>query len=376
MTKVIANYLPQFHRIPENDRWWGEGYTDWTAVKQCQPLFEGHVQPKVPLDHHYYDLSQVEEIRRQAELAKRYGVYGFGIYHYWFRTGLQLLQTPAELLRDHPEIDIHYLFIWDNATWKRTWSNVRGANDWAPLFEQEGEEQARDSGVLAELCYGGKEDWKIHFEYLLPFFRDERYIKIGNKPVFGVFTQPLDPELLREMGQYWDELARKAGFAGMKMLGRMNSKNITAFDAQFTYEPPWDGWTWHTQVQRIWYKFSDMFLNKGKLTCFSYDEVWKKILKTARSYAGKDIFLSGFVNYDDAPRRGKNGIVFTGGTPEKFGTYFGELLKISNEQQKELVFLTAWNEWGEGAYLEPDEENRYAYLEALKSAVDSAAGQR
>ena len=125
--KILANYLPQFHQTPENDAWWGEGYTDWTAVKASKPLFNGHTQPRVPLDNDYYDLSNADSIRKQALLAHEYGISGFAIYHYWFSSKQKLLTKPAELLLEQKDLPIEYLFIWDNNTWKRTWSNVKGA---------------------------------------------------------------------------------------------------------------------------------------------------------------------------------------------------------------------------------------------------------
>lgn len=167
--KVIANYLPQFHVIPQNSQWWGEGYTDWVAVKQAKPQFKGHHQPRVPLGGVYYSLDDPKVLQQQADLAKKYNVYGFGMYHYWFSSDLQLLQKPAELLLAHPEIDIHFMFIWDNASWTRTWTRKGAANDWAPKFDRTSKGK-EDTGILAELHYGTEKDWKKHFDYLLPFF--------------------------------------------------------------------------------------------------------------------------------------------------------------------------------------------------------------
>ena len=173
--KIIANYLPQYHQIPENDKWWGKGFTDWIAVKKSTPLYDKHRQPKVPLNENYYDLSEVENIRWQAKLAKEYGIYGFGIYHYWFSSEMQLLQKPSELLLENQDIDIHFMFIWDNFTWKRTWSKLANGAAYAPAFDGEVKEETnQDNGILAELKYGNEEDWKIHFDYLLKFFKDDR----------------------------------------------------------------------------------------------------------------------------------------------------------------------------------------------------------
>ena len=146
--KILANYLPQFHQTPENDAWWGEGYTDWTAVKASKPLFNGHTQPRVPLDNDYYDLSNADSIRKQALLAHEYGISGFAIYHYWFSSKQKLLTKPAELLLEQKDLPIEYLFIWDNNTWKRTWSNVKGAVTMASS-EYEKKVDPQDSGILA-----------------------------------------------------------------------------------------------------------------------------------------------------------------------------------------------------------------------------------
>ena len=161
--KVIANYLPQYHVIPENNEWWGEGFTDWIAVKKANPLFSGHKQPRIPLNKHYYSLDNAQELRWQADLANKYGVYGFGIYHYWFSSDMNLLSTPAELILSNRDIKINFMFIWDNGSWIRTWSNVRYANTWAPKFDDIKENNGKN-GVLAELQYGDEKQWKIQFE--------------------------------------------------------------------------------------------------------------------------------------------------------------------------------------------------------------------
>ena len=134
-TKLIAWYLPQYHCIPENNVFWGEGFTDWVTVKKARPLFKGHQQPKTPLNNNYYDLSIKENVTWQAKLAKDYGIYGFGIYHYWFNNEKNLLTKPLEIIYNNKEIDIHYFMAWDNANWKRSWSAIEG-NSWAPIKKQ------------------------------------------------------------------------------------------------------------------------------------------------------------------------------------------------------------------------------------------------
>jgi len=364
--KIIANYLPQFHIIPENNKWWGKGFTDWMAVKKTKPLYNGHIQPRIPLNNHYYHLDDVNEIRWQARLARKYGVYGFGIYHYWFSSEMKLLEKPAELIRDNPDIDINYLFLWDNTSWTRTWSKERLMNDWAPDYDGDvSEEELQSGGVLAKLVYGTEEDWKKHFDYLLTFFRDRRYIKIDNKPLFGIFQPHNQFNIIKKMVEYWDMLAKQNGFSGIICMTKDNWRN-ESLEYRIRYSP----FSPNYFMDALNNKVNTVISKKMKSTRFAnYDRHWRKILKDAKK-ADDKTFLSGFVDFDDTPRRGKIARIMKGASPEKFETYLKKLLQISQKQNKEYVFVTAWNEWGEGAYLEPDENNGYAYLEALKAALD------
>ena len=357
-TRIIAAYLPQYHVVEENSRWWGEGYTDWVAVKKAKKQFTGHNQPRIPLDENYYSLDDYLSIKWQADMAKKYGIYGFGIYHYWFSTEQKLLTKPAELLLAHDEIDINYCFIWDNHSWvNKTWKNIGFTNQWAPQFEGE---NSKD-GILAELKYGTKNDWKIHYEYLKGFFIDNRYIKIDNKPVFGIFAPNNDNETLHKMCSFIDECAVKDGFNGVYFISAatFSRKKI---QYTFRYEP----FNICSPIDYIGKKIK----NKKNLKVYDYDKVWKKILFNARFIKEKDVMYGGFVRYDDTPRRGNNANVIIGDTPEKFYKYMKKLIYLSNTQKKPFIYLTAWNEWGEGAYLEPDSETGYLYLEALKRAID------
>lgn len=365
-TKIIAMYLPQYHRIPENDNWWGEGYTDWKAVKEAKPLFVGHQQPRVPKNKEYYDLSQVNVIKKQAELAKKYGVYGLGIYHYWFSSEQVLLDTPPQIINQSPEIDINYFFMWDNGSWKRTWSNVKFSNSWAPLYE--GEKKGPE--ILAELKYGDEDEWKKHFEYLLPFFKDDRYIKINGKPLFGIFNQNNDEASLRKMFAFWNKCAIQNGFPGIAVLGKSNANGIKVAEYQFDYEPATHAWVGKNNIQKaIWRIKDNSRIKFGKLKTYDYAQIWNRILKDIND--DKKYMPGCFVRFDDTPRRGKKSSIVLGESPAKFEKYFKRLLDICKKKNKEYVFLTAWNEWGEGAYLEPDEEDGYTYLEALKRAIDS-----
>lgn len=364
MTKVIAAYLPQYHVIPENSKWWGEGYTDWVGVKVAKPQYKGHLQPNVPLKG-YYDLSDWQVLDEQAKLARAYGVYGFQIYHYWFNSNQQLLQTPSENLLKHKEIDINFLFAWDNSSWVRTWSNIKNSNQWAPTMDKVDD---KGRSMLAEVIYGCEEDWKKHFDYLLPFFKDDRYIKINNKPAFTIFNPFNDTNTLQNMCEYWNKLAVQAGFDGMAIISAANRKNVR-FEYVYRYEP-FSSCSFRESLER---KIKQFISKETKKPMFyDYDSHWKRILKNTEKETKEKFFPGAFVMFDDTPRRGNKARIVKGAAPEKFESYFSRLLEICEEKQYEYVFLTAWNEWGEGAYLEPDKANNYAYLEALKRAIHYA----
>ena len=368
ITKIIANYLPQFHEIPENNCFWGKGYTDWVAVKKSDPVFEGHNQPRVPENLFYYSLNSEENIQWQAKLAKENGIYGFGIYHYWFSSELHLLEKPSEIILES-DIDINFMFIWDNGSWKRTWSNVKRGNDWAPAFDDNIKDVNRnrtDDGMLAELKYGRKPDWKIHFDYLLKFFKDNRYIKKDNCPVFGFFQPDNDYETVLNMCEYWKVLAKENGFDGMFFISKNNYQNAN-LDYKFRYEP-----LSVNNKKELWISRLQNAKNKHfpAPRIYDYDLVWKRIINNAQNTRDQKQFFGGFVGFDDSPRRGRKSKIILGQTPDKFEKYLSALYKISNLQEKEFLFLTAWNEWGEGAYLEPDTIDGDKYLKAIKRIVE------
>ena len=362
--KIITMYLPQYHSIPENDLFWGKGFTDWFSVRKAKPIYEGHNQPRVPLNNNYYDLSNKESIEWQARIAKENGVYGFGVYHYWFNSNQNLLTKPAEIIRDNKNIDINYLLAWDNCSWVRSWSNVSG-NDWSPLADKE--KSHKGPQVLVPYILGRESDWEKHYNSLRSHFKEERYIKINGKPVFVIMGYSTE---INEMARYWDVLAQKDGFNGIQIIYRnIVFKNIPSECAIFNYEPAFSGWVKNDIISRIHNKFKLWFRVPKKLQILDYDEVWNAILKNVRLQS-KDIVYSGcFVRYDDSPRRGNKAIIIKGESPEKFKKYLKELVEINKANGKEFIFLTAWNEWGEGAYLEPDTKDEYAYLHALKEVI-------
>ena len=364
-TKIFAAYLPQYHEIKENNKFWGKGYTDWVAVKKCKPIIDGQIQPRIPLNYEYYDLSDWKAMKNQAELAKKYGLDGFGIYHYWFKDGHKVLEKPAENLLNHPEIDIEYYFVWDNGSWVRSWSNISG-NDWAPLFEND--EKLKTSSCLLECDYQDEEAWREHFDYLFPFFTDPRYFRINNKPVF-IFFSSNDSEKLKRMIEKWNLWAIEKGLEGIYFIVRKSAfidKHICNY--RFVYQPIA---TW-AKKRAITNKIYDFFKIKKekRLEIYDYAKEWDRYLKIVKRDILKNEYFSCLVQYDDTPRRGNKGNIFKGATPELFQKYFSKFYEINCIANKEFCTLTAWNEWGEGAYLEPDENIKYGYLEAVKSVVD------
>lgn len=366
--KIIALYLPQFHCIPENDKFWGKGFTDWVTVRNAKPLFEGHNQPRVPLNDNYYDLSLKENVAWQANLAREHGIYGFGVYHYWFNNEQNLLTKPAEIIRDNDDIDINYFFVWDNGNWIRSWSNLKvQGNDWAPTAEKTNEHKGPQ--ILINYILGGESDWEKHYRYVATHFKQKKYIKIDGKPVFCILNNSTD---IFKMCEYWDNLAKKDGFDGMYFI--FNNRNIerNCKYARYNYEPHASGF-WNSSIlKKIEHGIRRILHKDEYLRFYDYDKIWKQILKNTVTQSDDKIFYGAFVGYDDTPRRGRlRGKIVTGSSPEKFKRYFSELWKICQKQKKTFIFLSAWNEWGESMTLEPDTINRFGYLEVVKKVVQN-----
>ncbi len=342
--KVIAMYLPQFHRIPENDQWWGEGYTEWNAVKNAEKFYEEHYQPHIPLNNNYYNLLEKDTMKWQVKLMKNYQVYGMCFYHYYFENGKKILEQPAENLLKWKDIEMPFCFSWANETWARTWSYVQGRNSWNQLLE--GKYNSEDNGILLRQDYGEEEEWEKHFNYLLPFFRDNRYIKIDKKPVFIIYKPDDIPCVLRMM-EKWKELAKKNGMDGIYFIA--TNSDINGFDAYLMQEPNYS-------------------CNGYEKAIEDYEIVCNRLINNI-ALADKKHFFCGFPGYDDTPRRGKNGRVIINGTPSKFYKLMKGIFYFSDKKGSEYAFVNAWNEWGEGMYLEPDEKEQYNYLEALKKAL-------
>lgn len=363
-TKLIALYLPQFHCIPENDAFWGTGFTDWITVRNARPLYDGHIQPRVPLNNNYYDLANQDNVKWQAKLAQEHGIYGFGVYHYWFNNEKNLLTRPAEIMRDTADLGIKYFFVWDNCHWKRSWSNVSG-NDWAPISDQnmEGPE------VLVPYILGTEPDWETHYRYLSSHFHADNYERRNNRPVIGIIHYSRGIE---KMCHYWDELARADGFDGLFIILKDDPiKPVPRYFYRYRYEPHFSGWD--SSIKRVGNRLLRTLFpwQKEGIRFYDYDKIWHKLIHHAESCQDNHVFFGAYVSYDDTPRRGMTrSRVIRNSSPDKFANYLSKLIRLSEIQGKDYVFLTAWNEWGEGAYMEPDELYGYRYLEAVKQLTD------
>lgn len=352
-------YLPQFHRVEENDLWWGEGFTEWVAVKSALPLFEGHEQPKTPYNNQYYDLSDKAVMEWQAKLRKEYQIDGFCFYHYWFKNGKRILEKPAENLLKWEDIDIPFCFCWANETWAKTWSNLLIKNTWADKFESQ-TDRMENHGILLQQAYGREVAWKEHFNYLLSFFKDSRYIKHNGAPIFMIY-RPQQIRCLDEMAKYWNELAVENGFTGVYFIvGNSDPSRWDYINAGFQIEPKYTRETDENEIL--------LSSNQGRGPKeFSYEQTWNKIL-ARKNRADKPTYMGAFVNYDDTPRHSERGAYYSGASAEKFENYFSELLVKAQKEHSEYVFINAWNEWGEGMYLEPDQKNNLKFLEAISKA--------
>ena len=364
--KIIAMYLPQFHEIPQNNDWWGKGFTDWVSVKDAKSLFKRHEQPKKPYKDRYYDLSDAKNLKWQSSLTKAYGIDGLAFYHYWFSSELQLLEKPAELLLADETIDQPFCFAWDNGSWIRTWSKFEG-NAWTPKYDKKADN--KDIGMLARLDYGDEKDWRQHFNYLLPFFKDSRYIKKDNKPIFMVLNYS-EKVKLKKMCVKWNEWAIQEGLKGIYFIGKqIAGQPGNLLDAEYSYEPLYSGWQTKGAINSIIETKHEKFDHKKRPRVYGYDYIWLKILYNALKCKNKKLYYGGFVGYDDTPRRAERGRIVINQNPKKFAFYLKQLIRITKMQKKDYIFLTAWNEWGEGAYLEPDSTYKYEYLKAIKGCV-------
>jgi lipopolysaccharide biosynthesis protein len=367
LLKYIAFYFPQFHEIPENNEWWGDGFTDWDLVKKAEKNTPTQRQPREPLNQNYYDLSQSEAIDWQVKLAEKFKLSGFNFYHYWF-DGKLILEKPLELFLEDKSHNLEYCITWANETWTKQWVGSSKV-----LIEQK---HLKDMNI-----------WKEHFQYLLQFFNDKRYIKINNKPVLCIYRPELNKNM-KEYIEFFNKMAIDNGFQGVYFIGMKSYETLnedeiySEFEAKLKFQPR--------------YLFNNKFLKKGSSLSFleklarslpekiqlkigrikflfekhkiiDYEEFYKElVLQAKENDVNEKIYQSVIVDWDNTARYKKRSKFFQNVSPESFEKYLCELTRIEKEKENEFIFINAWNEWSEGAYLEPDVKNEYKFLEVIK----------
>ncbi len=347
--KAYAFYLPQYHPIKENNKWWGAGFTEWTNVGKAKKYYKDHYQPKVPADLGYYDLRLEETRILQADMARRYGIDGFCYYHYWFG-GHQLLERPFNEVLNSGSPDFPFMLCWANESWHSKFWNNDGTISKELLIEQK---------------YDDKEDVIRHFNYVLTAFRDPRYIKIDGKPAFVIYLPDDFPDV-KNFIQQWQELARQNGLDGIFFIGQTSLPESQyekfknqGFDAINT-----------TRLRDVLQKRSSYTktISRVKRTIFNqpiiidYKEASLNFVKKLEYE--DDVFPSTFPNWDHTPRSGRAGLVLQNSDPQKFGKHLKQVFECISKKplNRQICFIKSWNEWGEGNYMEPDLKFGTAYL--------------
>ncbi|MFA6923664.1 MAG: glycoside hydrolase family 99-like domain-containing protein [Bacteroidales bacterium] len=355
--RLIAFYLPQFHPIPENDKWHGKGFTEWTNVTKAKPLFKGHYQPILPSELGFYDL-RVPEIRiAQAELAKEYGIEAFCYWHYWFGNGKRILERPFNEVIESGEPDFPFCLAWANSSWTGIWYGM-------------------SDNTLLEQTYPGAEDHKSHFYAMLNAFRDKRYFKVNGKLLFFIYDPLRLPNSKRFM-ELWQELAKKEGLNGFYFVGATHYNEVLEdYDATTHLDPFESPPLKHNIFDKITLKLF------GK-DSYNVKRLFKRIPRRVQLYEELANYLEKkqlkenefpliAPNWDNTARCKENGSVLHNSTPELFEKMLQNAIgKIEHikEPDKRIIFVEAWNEWAEGNYLEPDMKFGRGYLEVIKRNI-------
>jgi hypothetical protein len=350
--KKFAFFLPQFHEIPENDKWWGKGFTEWVNVKNAKPLYKGHKQPKIPLNNNYYNLLDKSTVEWQTNLLHEFKIDGLIYYHYYFN-GYKLLEKPAENLLQWKDINQPFFFCWANHPWQRTWE---GSNK-----------------VLMAMNYGTKDDWEKHFQYLLPFFKDHRYEKKDNMPLFMIFKSN-DP-ILNDIFLYFNQRCKDYGFNGICLIESYHGVDYPndfhpkgIYDnTKYVYirEPAFSNSYYRKIIKKTPEKVIRAVQNRmvkyhlsHKPQLFDGDKMYE--IKLKYEPKGNNIIHGLCFEWDNTPRHHERGYVITPVSKTMFTNY------IKSIADEEYLFIDAWNEWAEGMILEPTEEDGYKYLEWIK----------
>ena len=376
--RVIAFYLPQFHPIPENDEWWGKGFTEWTNVGKAKPLFRGHYQPRVPADLGYYDLRMPEVREAQAELAREAGIEGFCYWHYWFGNGKRLLERPFNEVLASGKPDFPFCIGWANHSWTtKSWEKGKALQSTSMIMEQ---------------TYPGETDHIEHFNCLLPAFKDKRYITVDGKPLFAVY-HPLNIPDSRKFIDLWNNLAINNGLKGIHFVGVESNfgvhstrdkkillgKDITkklfekvlsaGFDAIISRGMNLAHIRYETFLLYYIKKAAKKLLKINNVMKYNYSKIC--CLLFAEEDKSDNIYPTIIPNWDRTPRSGKDSIVWHNCRPEYFKKQVEQALEIikNKPQEHKILFLMSWNEWGEGNHVEPDLKYGKGYLNALKEVL-------
>ena len=348
--KIIAYHLPQFHEIPENNEWWGDGFTEWTNINKPNKV-GGDLQPLLG----QYNMLDKNTLIMQTELAQKYGIYGFCYYHYWFE-GKKLLEKPVELLLKEKDINQKYCFCWANHSWFRSW---QGSKE-----------------MLIEQTYGTEKQWSEHFDYLKDFFVDERYIKIDNKPFLGIFIGNF--EIAIEMYHFFDKKCMEIGFDGIHWVASWHlNKNSNPTKEQCSavmMREPTVSFKASICTRAI-NKFRRIFRKylppRFAVEKYSPKVIMNNALKKMKDFdCGMDFYLGAYSMWDNTYRHNERGYIIKKPSAKLFYKYISGLNQIAKERNIEYCFFNAWNEWCEGMILEPDTKNGYFFLDIIKKVVD------
>lgn len=374
--RIIALYLPQFHSIPENDEWWGKGFTEWTNVKKAKPLCKGHVQPRVPADLGYYNLLDPDVREKQAKMAKDAGIEGFCYYHYWFGNGRQLLERPFDEVLASGKPDFPFCICWANHDWTN--------KSWKKSATQ------KQGSVIIQMRYT-MEDHVKHFYSLLPAFKDKRYITVDGKPLFAVWSPRTIPDA-KAFIEKWQELAKDNGLPGIHFVGYTANANkklpdgttsLYATDkASVFYRSVLDmGFdavisSGLTRAQAVllgrlklaWNVFSYKSFFPSK-ACIDYYSLMKYYY--VKEDAWDNVYPTLLPQWDRTPRAGSKTEYLINSSPEKFQWTIQNAMNYLKDKSPEhrILFLKAWNEWGEGNYVEPDEQFGHGWLNAIRNVI-------
>ena len=350
--RLIAFYLPQYHPIPENDQWWGKGFTEWTNVAKAKPLFVGHQQPRTPADLGFYDLRVPETRAAQASLAQEYGIEGFCYWHYWFGNHRRLLERPFDEVLRTMNPDFPFCLAWANHDWSGVW---HGCPD----------------KILMKQEYPGIHDHRAHFETILPAFKDRRYITVDGKPLFLIYHPYHLPDC-KAFAAYWQELATEAGLKGIFFVG-IGAEDFAPSSFGLdgaTTNPPMNVLNRTSEKAQPRTLLAKLLGKKAPAPkVFDYAEFVANAFPNQIYDATR--FPCVIPNWDNTPRSGYNGVVLSGATPDLYEKHLDDAIRIvsSRDPETKIVFIKSWNEWAEGNYLEPDLSWGNAYLEATRNAA-------